>query len=98
MAPLLGVSPDQFWNLTPFAFGLIMKAQNKKLHNDFDTIKYHAWHVAAFTRAKKMPSFKEFIKPLNDQPEKGINEAGIKAALKAYKHGYRSKSKREPNS
>ncbi len=91
-APLCGVQPDQFWKMTPYAFGIIARARNKKLADDFDVIKYQTWHVAAFMRMKRMPEFKKYIGPLIDTNESGINEADIKTALKAYQNGKGSKS------
>jgi len=43
-------------------------------------------------RMKRMPDFKNYIKPLKHEDKKGINEAGIKAVLKAHQNGQSSKS------
>lgn len=94
MAPLLGLQPQSFWLLTPFAFHLVAKAYNKKAQNDFDIVKYQTWHIAAFQRSKKLPPFKKYIEPLKNEPEQGINEASIKDSLKAYQNGQSRKSKR----
>ncbi len=88
------MQPSEFWKLTPFAFHLLIKSRNDDLNRDFDNLKYLSWHIAAFTRAKKMPKYKEFMRPLKKSQEKGINEADIKTRLKAYQNGKSSKSKR----
>ncbi len=92
IAPLCGVQFDQFWSLTPYAFEIIIKAYNKKLADEFDIIKYQAWHIAAFTRIKKMPRYADYIKPLKSDGKPGISEGDIKASLKAYQNGQSSKS------
>lgn len=91
-APIIGIDLGQFWQLTPYAFNLILEAHNKKAAEDFDLIKYQTWHIAAFYRMKKLPDFRKYIKPLTNTQETGINEAGIKAALKAHTHGQSRKS------
>lgn len=89
---MCGIQPDQFWSLTPYAFAIIIKSYSKKLANEFDAIRYQTWHTAAFMRIKRMPDFKSYIKPLKTEDKEGINEAEIKAVLKAHQNGQSRKS------
>ncbi len=76
----MGLSPDVFWKMTPWQFSVCMEAFEKKRDAERDYDLSIAWHIAAFGRAKKLPSLKEIIR----KPKKGIDETEILARLKAY--------------
>lgn len=58
---------------------------------DFNLAKWVVWHGAALPRMKRMPRFKEFISPVDKSDKVGIDEAQIKATLKAYQNAKSSK-------
>lgn len=68
--------------MTPYLIGRIIGAKNERAAEEFKADRWLCWHMAAMTRAKKMPSLKEFIGITVQR--KGINEAEIKARLMAY--------------
>lgn len=80
--------------MTPYSFSLIAKAYALKLDHESQRKRWEIWHIAALTRAKKLPNLKKFMQPLNKSQERGINEADIKAKLKALSNGQSSKSER----
>jgi len=58
----MGLSPDEFWSLTPYEFNLTIDgflAKEERKNND---IIYLAWHVEAFARAKRLPKLQTLLK------------------------------------
>lgn len=94
-ASLCGLRPDDFWALTPFAFSLIAEAHIKKSESEFDVTRWAIWHQAAFTRAKKMPTFKEFVRPESKGAKVPIDQEAIKARMKAYSARFKEETNGE---
>ena len=86
-APSHNISLNEFWNLTPFAFNLIIEAKNKEKEQEFELVKYAVWHIAAFNRIKKLPKYETYLRPRTETPSTGVDETSIKQALKAYQNG-----------
>lgn len=80
---MVGVSPLEFWQLTPWQFGILLEAYSDKEKQDFDVAVWLVWHGAYFERAKKLPRLKDFMQGSKKQ-SKGIDETAIMARLKAY--------------
>jgi hypothetical protein len=55
-----GFEPDSFWLQTP---RLIMAALEGRMRADTDKLAWHAWHVAALSRSKKLPRLDAMLKP-----------------------------------
>ena len=49
-AVVAGISPTEFWNLTPYQTRFAMEATLERSDKQ-------AWMIAAFTRSKKLPKF-----------------------------------------
>ena len=49
-AVVAGISPTEFWSLTPYQTRIAMEATLERSDKQ-------AWMIAAFTRAKKLPKF-----------------------------------------
>ncbi|RYE43608.1 MAG: hypothetical protein EOP24_27675 [Hyphomicrobiales bacterium] len=51
----MGQPADLFWTLTLREVTVIQKGALAGLRREHNELAWHAWHVAALTRAKKMP-------------------------------------------
>ena len=51
-AVVSGISPTEFWSLTPYQTRIAMEATLERSDKQ-------AWMIAAFTRAKKLPKFEK---------------------------------------
>ncbi len=62
-----GIKPGRFFDLTPYQSGVYVGESIEKYGDDCRTYLFHAWHVAAFSRTKRLPPLKKFIevKPKN---------------------------------
>ncbi len=58
----MGISPEEFWRLTPFEFNLIAEGFVAREERKTSDLLYLAWHVEAFARAKKLPKLEILIK------------------------------------
>lgn len=79
----VGVSPLDFWNLTPF----LCRHATSALA---DGRSYTAWLTAALTRAKKMPKLNDLLTNKPNRDRAGM-EAGLKAALRQAGMGKKGK-------
>ncbi len=75
-----GLSPSEFWGLTPYLLTVLLRAETSERIARQEQAAWHAWHVAAMSRAKKMPHLKELM-PRRETP-KDVG-ARLKATLKA---------------
>lgn len=66
--------------MTPYVLGVVVKAEADDRRMRQDQLAWHAWHSAAFQRAKKMPGLKEVMGQKAQTPSV---EARLKATLKA---------------
>jgi hypothetical protein len=69
-----GVSPQEFWGLTPYLTRTAMSGARKY------QIKT-AWFSAAFTRAKKLPGLDDLLSKMDSKPK---GAAGLKNALAGF--------------
>lgn len=58
-----GIQPSEFWQLTPFALGILLDAHGEQLRLRLA----HVWYGAYLQRVKKMPSLLNFV---GERPEK----------------------------
>jgi len=58
-----GISPDQFWRMTPHELSLALAGYREKQEETVKLVLYHAWHTAAFERTKRLPSLNRILKP-----------------------------------
>jgi hypothetical protein len=72
------LSPDVFWRLTPWQFGLCLQANQEKQKYD----RWLMWNTAALHRIDKLPPLAEVMG--DKKPVKGIDERAIKERMKAY--------------
>ena len=61
-----GISPADFWTLTPFQTGLLVEANAEAMHDEFDRLIAAGWHTAVFSRAKTIPPLKTLFPPKHD--------------------------------
>ena len=61
-----GISPADFWSLTPFQTGLLVEANAEAMHDEFDRLIAAGWHTAVFSRAKTIPPLKTLFPPKHD--------------------------------
>jgi len=58
----MGLSPDEFWKLTPYEFNLMIDGFLAREERKTNDILYLAWHVEAFARAKRLPKLQSLLK------------------------------------
>lgn len=61
-----GISPADFWSLTPFQTGLLVEANAESMQDEFDKLIAAGWHTAVFSRAKTIPPLKTLFPPKHD--------------------------------
>jgi len=69
---LAGISPVEFWALTPYQTRVAMEATLERADKQ-------AWMIAAFTRTKKLPPYKSLSRRKRKGPRPGLEQE-----LKAY--------------
>lgn len=68
--------------MTPWQFGLCLKAYQEKKEAEHDSNVWFMWHSEAIARIKKLPPMNDFLS--GKKPVKVIDENAIIARLKAY--------------
>lgn len=81
-AHIAGVAASEFWNMTPWQLRVITQASIDKAKNEQELMTWHAWHVAALGRTKKMPTLKEMLG--KKEPKKDF-ESRLMATIKDVK-------------
>lgn len=62
--------PDEFWRLTPFEFNIMAEGFVSKREQKTNDLIYLAWHVEAFSRAKKLPRLEALLKKRKPRAQK----------------------------
>lgn len=70
--------------MTPWQLGVAIKADIEERKHKHELSAWHAWHTAALQRCKTMPKLSELTK--TESQKKGIDEAALKARLRAYQN------------
>ena len=78
-AVVAGLSPVEFWQMTPYLTRIAMSAL-------YDGRATQAWQVANLTRARKLPRLRELMQKKNTTVR-----PGMEAELKAYFKGKKEK-------
>lgn len=89
-----GLTVDQFWSMTPKETHLYLEAATWKEKQKQRSRAWLAWHIAAFTRAKKMPAYAAVVKPKEARvltaEEKKRKQAEFEELVKRIEHGKNS--------
>lgn len=57
----MGLLPDQFWNLTPAEFNLLIRGHNERDRRRSEELLRLAWTTAVLTRAEKIPRLDQLL-------------------------------------
>lgn len=63
-----GVTPEQFWEFTPYLLSRYVKAQAEKEAKNHRREMSLVWHGAAFARAKRLPDHTVLMNKLGEKP------------------------------
>lgn len=66
--------PDQFWALTFTEFYIMAQGYVKRFKHRRNELLFTAWHTAAFTRAKQLPSLASMIEQEGHKKEQTDDE------------------------
>ncbi len=82
----MGVLPPQWWALTLNEQRIVYEGIAKKRTDDYELALYLAWHVAAFSRAKKIPDWSEVRKGLRGDTKQvaPMTAADVRAVMSAF--------------
>ena len=58
-----GIGVAEFWSLTPRETYAVIKAANWRLEREHRRDAWLAWHIAALSRAKRLPTLQRLIAP-----------------------------------
>lgn len=78
-----GISPAEFWGLTPFQTNVLVTANSEKLKDEFETLLSAAWHTAVFSRIKEIPPLKSLMR--NHRDPTIVNDDDDAAQIEAKK-------------
>lgn len=93
-AHIIGLSIETFWKITPYQFGVILKAHQTKKDSRWDEVAWFMYHLAVLfkTPAKNFPKNMDgftakALRSLASMKKKvkAIDETAIMARLRAYK-------------
>jgi len=62
----VGISPVDFWSMTPFQTNILVQAHAETLKDEFETLLSIGWHTALFQRCKTMPPLKSLMRNHHD--------------------------------
>lgn len=78
MAIRIGLSIEEYWNLTPAEFYCYLEAyKHRKEDESKNNLAYsqiNAWNTANFSNAKKLPSIQKIIKDIYKEEPKVSNK------------------------
>lgn len=58
-----GLPRAQFWASTLREISLDLEVAEARQTRDEQIRRWHTWHIGALPKAKKFPTFKDFVKP-----------------------------------
>jgi hypothetical protein len=67
----IGLSVDAFWSLTPREMRLHFEAAAIRAEREYQRDAWLAWHIAALSRAKRMPTLKKLLQTDKAKPLRG---------------------------
>lgn len=65
-----GFSEAEFWTSTPRQVDRVFRACDRRLDRDHATRAWLAWHIAALTRAKRMPQLDKMLRKAAATPRR----------------------------
>ena len=69
------MTPVEFWGLTPYECQLFCEQRVEAETASYRRALWAAWHVAAFSRQKRLPNLSRIMRKLDDRaPEKDTPE------------------------
>ena len=68
----MGLSPDEFWKLTPYEFNLRAEGFVSREERKTNDLLYHAWHIEAFARDMKLPKLQTLLKKRKPKAQKKV--------------------------
>ena len=78
----------EFWNSTPAEIYASIEAYTWGLEQQQQQLAWGVWHIAALTRAKKLPPLSALMKPKDAQPltddEKAVREQEFREMVEKY--------------
>ncbi len=79
--------PPAWWELTPYEQRIVHEGAARKRTDDYELALYIAWHVAAFSRAKRLPDWSELRARLRGDSKKAepMTAEQIKSFFKGLK-------------
>ena len=66
-----GIGVAEFWALTPRETYMVLEAANWRLEREHRRDAWLAWHIAALSRAKRLPALQRLISPGKARALKG---------------------------
>lgn len=60
----MGLTPDQFWELTPAEFYYMVDGHGRKQKRHRNEILYGAWYTAMLMRQEKIPPLSELMQDM----------------------------------
>lgn len=83
LAHRIKLSPETFWNITPWQFGLLVDASVKQKEDDHDHWAWLMYHNAVIPMMKRTPLLDRFLSRAK-KPVKGFDENAMLTFLKGY--------------
>lgn len=78
----IGLSPSEFWPLTPWALGQLIESHIKNKNDEHNSRAWMMWHGALLGRIQNTPPLENFL--IGKKPVNLIDEEAIMARLEAY--------------
>lgn len=71
------MADSEFWSLTPYLLDLTLEAGAQNRVDEIVACAYTAWHTAAWSRTKKLPSFDRIRRKITGEqaPRQSPDEA-----------------------
>lgn len=57
----MGLSVEAFWEITPREYAMHVRAENRRRREAQQRSAWLAWHMAALSRMKRLPTLKRFL-------------------------------------
>jgi len=80
----VGLDPSVFWALTPALYAIHLDGAVRRLDREAREMAWAVWHVAALSRAKKLPRLDRFIPGKNNVAPKSPTWQAQLAAWQTY--------------
>lgn len=85
-AAFIGIRYEDFLKMTPRILNVYINAYNKRVNEENQNLITHAYLVAAWTRAKKLPDKNKILNATKEKPKKMTDEEMFQEVLKFQKN------------